>query len=166
MYDEKGPDEDHRVLKRYLEWQAALKSLDAKQPPYNGTWTEYAKRLAFGHGIGVYEKDIERFWGAMPSPAENVIEPDSQNQYIVLAVSSGFPAMLAFVWLLATFAHQARMRMLTSGDRIEKAAAAGMLCGLIALAVAANFALVIVRGVGLVMVCLAAMTAAEDVRSQ
>jgi len=51
--------------------------------------------------------------------------------------------------------------MLTSPDPTDKALAAGLLVGIIALAVAANFALVLVRGVGLVLVCLAAMTTAR-----
>lgn len=95
MYNEQGKTEGHRVLKRYLEWQAALKSLDPGQPPYE-TPPDYPKKIVFGHGIGVYEKHIERFWGAMPTPVEDIIEPDTQNQYVVLAVSSGFPAALAF----------------------------------------------------------------------
>ena len=165
MYDQDGKDEGHRVLKRYLEWQAALTSLDPMQPPYR-TKLDYPKKVLFGHGIGLYEKEIHDFWGALPSPDEDIMEKDTQNQYLVLAISSGFPAALAFIWLLASYANGARLSLLTSADRLDRIIAMGLICALIAGALAANFTLVIVRGVGLVLVCLAAMTAARKSPTQ
>ncbi len=160
LYDEAIKPDNYPLQQRYVEWQQVIKSLDPTQPPYL-TRSDYLQRVLLGHGIGLYEKDIERFLGALPKADADRMETDAQNQYLVLAVSSGFPAALAFIWLLATFAHRARLSMLTSPDPTDKALAAGLLVGIIALAVAANFALVLVRGVGLVLVCLAAMTTAR-----
>jgi len=89
------------------------------------------------------------------------METDTHNQYLVLAISVGFPAALAFIWLLASYAHRARLSLLTSADRLDKIIAVGLICALIAVVLAANFTVVIARGVGLVLVCLAAMSAAE-----
>ncbi len=167
MYNEQGKTEGHRVLKRYLEWQAALKSLDPAQPPYT-TRLDYTRKVLLGHGIGVYKNHIERFWGAMPTPIEDIIEPDTQNQYVVLAVSSGFPAALAFVWMLVTFARRAGLGLAgpaTQAKPLDKALLVGVLAGLVSVAIAANFALVIVRGVGLILVCLGAMAAAQSTAS-
>ena len=165
MYNEQGSSEEYRVAKRYLEWQAALKSLDPSQPPYFSR-ADYFQKTLLGHGIGLYEKEVERFMGTMPRAPQAALEQDTQNQYLVLAVSCGFPAALAFMWLLASYAHRARMSLLTSPDRLDKAITCGFIAGIVAIAVAGNFAPVIVRGVGLVLVCLAAMATGRKVTAR
>ena len=163
MFNEQGKDEGHGVSRRYLEWQAALKSLDPMQPPYAARW-DYPRKVVFGHGIGLYEKEIELCWGSLPRANEmneTVLESDTQNQYVVLAITTGFASVLAFVWLLACYAHRARLTLIDSAEPLDKAIAAGVICAVIAIAVAGNFGLFVVRGVGLVLVCLAALAAAQ-----
>lgn len=159
MYNESGKDEDHRVEKRFLEWQAALKALDPAQQPYR-TQMEYYRKVLLGQGIGMYDKEILRFWERMPRPDEDIMEHDTQNQYVVLAISVGFPAALAFIWLLASYGCQARRSLLNSEDDIDQTIAVGAVCAIVATSVAGLFGLIIVKGVGLVLVFLAAMAAA------
>ena len=161
MYDEAVSPSDHPVQVRYLEWQQALKSLDPEQPPYV-TKGDYYQRVLLGHGIGMYERNVARFRGALPYPDANVIEPDSQNQYVVLAITSGFPAALAFVWLLATYGYGACRTMLAGREPMDRAIAAGVIASMIAVAIAANWALVIVRGTGFIIAALAAMSAQQS----
>lgn len=159
LYDEQATDEGHQVARRYLEWQAGLKSLDSRQAVHTDRGT-YIRHMLLGQGLGVYEKEIGRLWGAMPDPKENVVEPDSQNQYVVLAVSAGLPAALAFVWLLVTYARGGWSALSSASAPLDQALAAGTLAAMVAIGLAGFFTVAIARGVGLILVTLAATAAA------
>ncbi|MBP5510655.1 MAG: O-antigen ligase family protein [Kiritimatiellae bacterium] len=75
-----------KVNKRYAEWQAAY-NMGVTHP------------LA-GVGLGCYQTFIGQYYDAVPrEPGPSV--PDTQNLYLVLFATAGFPAILAFLACLA-----------------------------------------------------------------
>lgn len=81
LYNDEG-----KVNKRYAEWQAAY-NMGVTHP------------LA-GVGLGCYQTFIGQYYDAAPrEPGPSV--PDTQNLYLVLFATAGFPAILAFLACLA-----------------------------------------------------------------
>ena len=86
-------DEENGVLtwaageptRRYPEWQAAL--------------TMSFERPLVGVGPGAYQKSIGPFYDVIPR-ATGPNEPDTQNLYLVLASTMGYPALFAFLAIL------------------------------------------------------------------
>jgi hypothetical protein len=63
-----------------------------------------------GYGPGKYQSVVSsaKFRRNLPSPAENIVEPGTQNGYIVMAVEYGVPAALVFALVLGYAAYSAR----------------------------------------------------------
>jgi hypothetical protein len=78
-------------------------------------------------------------------------EPDSFNQYLVLAAELGFIGLFSFVWMLATGIGEG-VRGLSSESDGRKAIAVGGLGALIGVIVVSVFHPVLVRGLGVVFV--------------
>ncbi len=128
--------------RRYPEWQAAAAMA--------------AERPLLGVGAGNYQRHIGRYFGTIP--CENVKgEADSQNLYLVLAGSLGVPGMLLFCgMLLASMRRAARVYACSDGV-VTRAAALGTLGAIGAYAVAAVWAPLLVRGIGVPLAFMLAL---------
>jgi hypothetical protein len=156
-----GMFEARRLSPRYLEWQAAMKSLTPSAYRDLGmSRAEHTRHLLLGVGIGNYQLNIGRYYGFLPKPNANLTEPYTNNLYLVLAMSVGLPAALAFVWLAGTFIRRAvTCRRETSDDFLRGVflGGAGALTGLLA---ASLFTQTIVHGSGPGMVLVFGFIAA------
>lgn len=118
---------------RYPEWQAAT-NMALDNP-------------LFGVGAGHYQRHIGSYYGIVPNRPE-ASPPDSQNLYLVLAASIGFPGMLFFIGALGWFMATA---LSTNRDPGFAGTAMGLAGGLFAFALNALWAPLLVRGIGLML---------------
>lgn len=128
LYDGNG-----LVERRYPDWQAAY-SMALTHP-------------LLGVGLGNYQKHVGQYYDNIPRQT-GPSEPDIQNLYLVLAASAGFPALLAFLAMLAVAAHSAA----TLPHR--SALASGVVGAVCAFGIAAVWHPLLVRGIGLPLVFL------------
>ncbi len=151
LYDQSG-----QPSRRYPEWQAA--TLMTMERPW------------VGMGPGAYQEHIGPFYGVVPRET-GPTEPDIQNLYLVLAASSGLPAALAFMLMLAS-AIFATLRTLlqlqpdrpsepSSEDapltaQLSGTLSLGVVGALTAFAVVALWHPLLVRGIGLPLAMLLA----------
>jgi len=127
-------DEEGDLVRRYAEWQAAAE-MAADHP-----W--------FGVGAGCYQARIGEYYGVLPIAGGRPAEPDSQNLYLVLAGSLGYPGLLAFAGLLlAALAGgvKAGVQSRTFEDRAVRFAGVGIV---LAFMVAAVWSPLLIRGIG------------------
>lgn len=129
------------VERRYPDWQAAY-SMALTHP-----W--------LGVGLGNYQKHVGQYYDNIPRQT-GPSEPDIQNLYLVLAASAGFPALLAFIALLASASRAARDAS-SAGRGFEAAAARGSEAALAAFAFTAAWHPLLVRGIGLPLVFILAL---------
>ena len=122
--------------RRYPEWQAAL--------------TMSFERPLVGVGPGAYQRNIGPFFDVVPR-ATGPNEPDTQNLYLVIASSMGYPALFAFLAILYAAWNAGRAQ---EADPYRRAAAAGI----IAFSLAAIWHPLLVRGLGIPLVFLLALT--------
>jgi len=125
-------DSAGQPARRYPEWQAAA-SMILTHP-----W--------LGVGPGNYQRQVGPFYGQVPN-ATGPAEPDIQNLYLVLGATCGLPALLAFWALLATAA--------VAAHRTRRPGAAAALA---AFAAAAVWHPLLVRGLGLPLVFVLALS--------
>ena len=134
---------------RYPEWQAAA-AMAIKNP-----WG--------GVGAGNYQNHINEYYQVdriiLNRPEAS--EPDSQNLYLVLAASLGFPALLFFAGALAWFTQRSgKLR----NEKDEECASSipglgiGLLGAFSAFAVNGIWAPLLVRGIGLPLVFFMVLT--------
>jgi O-antigen ligase len=117
-----------------------------------------------GVGAGNYQANIGMYFRAIPRPGGQAgkAEPDSQNQYLVLASSVGWPGV---VFLLALFlgcgaAAASACNRLPPGP--ERGWALGLFGSILAIAISGNWSPFLIRGLGLplaFLLCLAVHTA-------
>ena len=146
-------DGDGVATKRYPEWQAA----------YNTVLTH----PWLGVGMGNYQKRVGEFYDNVPQRT-GPSEADTQNLYLVLAVSAGFPALLLFIVFLGGAVRKARAAA-AHGAGFQSALGLGVGGALTAFAFAAVWHPLIVRGIGLPLVfalalaqCLAGQGAVKN----
>jgi O-antigen ligase len=135
--------DDGQPVRRYPEWQVAVDA--ALEQPW------------FGVGLGGYQQAINRNIGVYPVEAHKA-EDDSQSLYLVLAVSAGLPALLCFVALLLQGIAAPLRRLAATTDVSALAQGIGAAGGVLAFALNAQWAPLLVRGIGLPLVfvlCLA-----------
>ena len=132
LYDGTGT-----VERRYPDWQAAY-SMTLTHP-----W--------LGVGLGNYQKNIGQYYDNIPRQT-GPSEPDIQNLYLVLAASAGVPALFAFLAMLSV----ALQRLSTVPHRT--ALALGLAGSLSAFGIVAIWHPLLVRGIGLPLVFLLALT--------
>lgn len=142
--------EDGFLKPRYPEWQAAL--------------TMAEENPVLGVGAGNYQDNIGMYFGSIPRPGGEAgkAEPDSQNQYLVLASSVGWPGLVFLFALLleCVLAAAAAYRRLPPGP--AQGWALGLLGSLLAVSISAIWSPVLIRGIGLPLVfvlCLCAHAA-------
>lgn len=136
-------DEENGVLtwaagepaRRYPEWQAAL--------------TMSFERPLIGVGPGTYQKSIGPFYDVIPR-ATGPNEPDTQNLYLVLASTMGYPALFAFLAILYAAWNAGRADEASGPARAAAASVA-------AFALAAVWHPLLVRGLGIPLVFLLAV---------
>ena len=118
--------------RRYPEWQAAL--------------TMSFERPLVGVGPGAYQRRIGPFYDVVPR-ATGPNEPDTQNLYLVIASTMGYPALFAFLAILYAAWNAGRA---PDSGALGRAAAAGIA----AFALAAVWHPLLVRGLGIPLVFL------------
>ena len=121
--------------RRYPEWQAAL--------------TMSFERPLVGVGPGTYQKNIGPFYDVVPR-ATGPNEPDTQNLYLVLASTLGYPALFAFLAVLFAAWDAGR-----SGEPSSASWAAA--ASVAAFAIAAVWHPLLVRGLGIPLVFILAL---------
>jgi len=131
-------ESDGAAAQRYPEWQAAT-----------GMAIEHP---LLGVGAGNYQRRIGMFYGIIPNRPESSV-PDSQNLYLVLASSLGFPAMLAFAGALIFFLRAAAEGALKNTKQ-EKGIAAGLVGSMVGFGVSSIWSPLLVRGIGLPLTAL------------
>lgn len=136
-------DNDGAPTQRYTEWQAAL--FMTRENPLLGV------------GAGNYQDNIGMHYGYLPSP-EHAAEPDSQNLYLVLASSCGIPALLFFAALLLEIMSRAVRRYYVETDPMLKGLLIGVAGSMVAFAIACIWSPLLVRGIGIPLAFLFAMT--------
>ncbi len=135
--------QDQKVKKQYREWQAAIGWNILRE----GTF-------ATGIGPGNYQFNIGSFYGDLPSPPHEKMPPDSNNLYLVQAVSIGILGLGALLWVWGHFAGLAwQAAKKWPADWLG----AGVLASLCAWAFVNLFHALIVRGAGLVLAFLFAL---------
>lgn len=123
------------VKKQYIEWYAAQS-------------VAVPRRRAFATGVGPgnYQINIGEYYASLPN--EEKMPPDSNNLYLVQAVSIGFLGLGALLWVIFHFAHLAwRARKSFADDWLASA----VLASLGAWLFVNLFHAMIVRGAGVVL---------------
>ncbi len=141
-------DEENGVLtweageptRRYPEWQAAL-TMSFEHP-------------MVGMGPGSYQRNIGPFYDVVPR-ATGPNEPDTQNLYLVIASTMGYPALFAFLTILYAAWNAGRA---PEADAFQRAAAAGI----IAFSLAAIWHPLLVRGLGIPLVFMLALARSDN----
>jgi hypothetical protein len=137
-------NDNNEVSLRYTEWQAATVMI-AEHP-----W--------LGVGIGNYQDNIGGYFGVLPRPT-GVVEHDSENLYLVIASSTGWLGLAAFLGLLFTFGITATRRFFTLTDSRDRGIALGLLGAILSFAICAVWHPLLVRGIGIPLAIIFAMTA-------
>ena len=102
-----------------------------------------------GMGPGSYQRNIGPFYDVVPR-ATGPNEPDTQNLYLVIVSTMGYPALFAFLAILYAAWNAGRDK---EADAFQRAAAAGI----IAFSLAAIWHPLLVRGLGIPLVFLLAI---------
>jgi hypothetical protein len=132
------PSATEKVKKQYIEWYAAL-----------GWAAPRLRQFATGVGPGNYQFNIGSYYSFLPN--EEKMPPDSNNLYLVQAVSLGVLGLGALLWVLGHFAREAHLaHRAPPWDWLG----AGVLSSLVAFACVNVFHALIVRGTGIVLAFL------------
>lgn len=137
-------DAQEPVKKQFVEWQVATR--------FN---TSRERAFATGYGPGNYQSNIGTLYQYDSVPNEKKMPPDSNNLWLVQAMSLGVLGLGALVWVVAHFWSLAwRAARLNSGDWLG----AGVIGSLSAWIFVNFFHALIVRGAGLVLAFVFALT--------
>ena len=141
-------EEDGQPAPRYPEWQAAA-------------WM-IAEHPVVGVGPGNYQRKIGSYFMTVPRSARDKNESDVeiQNQYLVLAATTGLPGLLAFLAMIVG-AVRAAVLFLSSNDangrECYKGLQHGLVAGLLAFCAVLVWHPLLIRGIGLVFVAMLAV---------
>jgi hypothetical protein len=124
-----------KVRKEYVEWQASL-----------GWNIPRERAFATGVGPGNYQINIGPYYGGLPN--EEKMPPDSNNLYLVQAVSLGALGLGALLWTIGHFFGMAWVTARSWRDDWLAAALVGALCSWFFVNL---FHAMIVRGAGLML---------------
>lgn len=145
QYGEAPSEEDYsyKWQQRCKEWQAALNMMAASP--------------LFGVGWGSYQANVNMFYGGIPKPNRNLLEPDTLSGYMVWGASAGVPFLLIMLALGLHAGKSAAQRFWADPQRFSQGMSAGVLGALAALAVLGIFTDPLVRGLGITMALLFAL---------
>jgi hypothetical protein len=136
-----------KVKKRWIEWQVATRWNDPKE-----------RAFATGYGPGNYQSNIGELYQYDGIPSKEKIPPDSNNLYLVQAMSVGVLGLGALLWVLYHFwsiAWRAAQRGSWLGAAVFGSLGAWIFVN--------PFHALVVRGAGLVLALFFALAvAAED----
>jgi hypothetical protein len=135
-----------KVKKQYIEWYAAA-----------GWASPREKAFTSGVGPGNYQLSIGPYYSSLPN--ESKLPPDSNNLYMVQAVSLGVLGLSALLWTLGHFARRANeARKYLQSRNIDAWLPLGILGSLVSWGLVNIFHAAIVRGTGLVLAFLCALS--------
>jgi hypothetical protein len=148
------------VKKQYIEWFAAARWSVPQGADLGGS-AQQLHHFETGVGPGNYQGNIGPYYGSLPN--EEKMPPDSNNLYLVQAVSIGVLGLAALLWMSTHFAHQAVVARRLNPENWISHGALGSVC---AFAVVVIFHAGIVRGMSLVLafvfaLCVIARESAE-----
>ncbi len=129
---------------RLAEWGAAVDMLGSRQRPV----------AAIGAGPGQYQRDVGGYFGVLPKGGK--LEPDFQNQYLVIATELGLSGLFAFSLMFWTSIVGARKALPEVPPGLPDIAS-GLLGSLAALVVANLFGSTLVRGTGVTIVLVVSL---------
>jgi hypothetical protein len=136
-----------KVKKSLIEWYATTGFARPRQNAFAG-----------GVGPGNYQIKIGEYYSSLPN--EEKMPPDSNNVYLVQAVSIGLLGLSALLWTLGHFAQQANAaRKYLQAHARDAWLPLGVLGSLASWAIVNLFHASIVRGTGLVLALLFALAA-------
>ncbi len=139
---------------KYLELQAALNAVSFSP--------------LFGYGLGMYQRRINLFFtsskhtpltGVIKKP-KNFMERDSHSVFAVQAVETGLIGVACLLWLLVWIMQQALRVRRRADDPFDRALLLGVAGSVMAILIGGWFTSVMVRGLQLVVIALAALPAA------
>ena len=140
---------------RYLRWHAAWKLIRSNRAlGLIGNGPGHFRdgvNQNFETGGPLKKPDAQGRAGAMDTWGLTSDEPDSFNQYLVLAAELGFVGLFAFVWMLAAGIGES-VRALSDQSDGRKAIAVAGLGAMVGVVVVSVFHPVLVRGSGVVFV--------------
>lgn len=148
IYDEEGD-----VKKEFIEWGAGINLLTSKVPRTN---------LPLGVGMGNYQNNIGSYYG--PLPNKGTVRNDVNSLFWVLAGSTGFIGLTAFIFTLLQFGEIARRVARAQGGRATRALAVGMQVAIVSIAVISPFTNILVRGSAPLLILLFCMLHDADLR--
>ena len=135
-----------KVKKQYIEWYAAT-----------GWASPRERAFASGVGPGNYQLNIGPYYSSLPN--ESKLPPDSNNLYLVQAVSLGVLGLSALLWTIGHFARRANEARKYLQARSQDAwLPIGVLGSLVSWGLVNVFHASIVRGTGLVLALLCALS--------
>ena len=135
-----------KVKKQYIEWYASAGWAAPRQ-----------RAFANGVGPGNYQLNIGPYYSSLPN--ESKLPPDSNNVYLVQAVSLGALGLAALLWTIAHFAGRANeARKYLQARNQDAWLPIGVLGSFISWGVVNIFHASIVRGTGLVLALLCALS--------
>lgn len=145
-------DKSEKVKKQFIEWQVATR--------FN---TPRERAFATGYGPGNYQLNIGPLYGYDSIPNEQKMPPDSNNLWLVQAMSIGALGLGALIWVVTHFWMLAwRAARSNSTDWLG----AGVVGSLSAWIFVNFFHALIVRGAGLVMAFVFALAVVASQASQ
>lgn len=135
-----------KVKKQYIEWYAAA-----------GWAAPRERAFAGGVGPGNYQLNIGPYYSSLPN--ESKLPPDSNNLYLVQAVSLGALGLAALLWTVGHFARRANeARKYLQARNQDAWLPLGILGSLVSWGLVNVFHASIVRGTGLVLALLCALS--------
>ena len=131
------------VSRRYTEWQAA--TVMALENP------------VLGVGAGNYQSNVGTYYGTLPDPT-GPTEPDTQNLYLVIASSTGFVGLAAYLGMLTFFGVRATRAIFRGPDGMARGLAVGVLGSVLAFGINCIWSPLLVRGIGVPLAFLLALS--------
>ena len=128
----------------------------------------------FGVGAGSYQNNVNRFYAApaahaedsmemespLPKYHENLLEPGTLSAYLVWTASAGIPFLLILVCMALTVGVSGSRVIWSSADLPTKGLGAGLVGTVVSLAVLGCFTNPLVRGIGMLLALLFALSRA------